>query len=124
MAVTSTAMTAFNAKNENCREAEAQLDTLIAHCENGLGFIIIHPGDLGVSILAHRWVQGSVLCQKIRRKLYGPAEPMDTATGPVIACVWELGLIDAEQRIWRDTMMNEGPDRSAYLNERATIPHV
>ncbi|MDF3217565.1 MULTISPECIES: hypothetical protein [Mesorhizobium] len=25
--------------------------------ENGMGFVIIHPGELGVSILAHWWIQ-------------------------------------------------------------------
>lgn len=83
--------------------------------DNGAGFVIIHPGDLGVSTLAHWWVQGSVLCQSIRRKLYGADGPMNTETRPVIACVWELALIDAERKIWRDTMMGEQPDLSAYL---------
>ncbi len=92
--------------------------------ENGLGFVIIHPGELGVSILAHWWVQGSVLCQRIRRKLYGAHTPMDTTTRPVVACVWELGLIGVEQQIWRDTMMIDQPNAAAYLNARATISHV
>lgn len=74
--------------------------------DNGLGFVIIHPGDLGVSILAHWWIQGSVLCQHIQRTLCNSDAPMDTATRPVIACVWELGLINAEQVIWREPMMS------------------
>ena len=85
---------------------------------NGLGFVIIHPGDLGVSISAHWWVQGSVLCQHLRRQLYDADEPMDTRTRPVIACVWELALINAEQQAWRDTMMRSIPDRAAYLEAR------
>ena len=86
--------------------------------DNGLGFVIIHPGELGISILAHWWIQGSVLCQHIRRTLWGTANPINTATRPVIACVWELGLIDAEQKIWRDTMMIGRPNADAYLNTR------
>ncbi|RWX76063.1 hypothetical protein EPK99_20660 [Neorhizobium lilium] len=92
--------------------------------DNGLGFVIIHPGDLGISVLAHWWIQGSVLCQHIRRTLWGADKPMDTATRPVIACVWELGLINAEQQLWRDTMMTDGPDTAAYLNTRAAIAVV
>ncbi|MDJ0896188.1 MAG: hypothetical protein QNJ92_13680, partial [Alphaproteobacteria bacterium] len=65
--------------------------------DNGMGFVIIHPGDLGVSISAHWWIQGSVLCQHIYRKLYSETKAMDTVKRPVIACVWELALINAEQ---------------------------
>ncbi|MEO1161339.1 MAG: hypothetical protein AAFW74_12955 [Pseudomonadota bacterium] len=92
--------------------------------DDGLGFVIIHPGELGVSVLLHWWIQGSVLCQHIERTLWGAETPMDTATRPVIACVWELGLIDAEQRIWRDTMMVPAPDADAYLNAHASMTEV
>jgi hypothetical protein len=92
--------------------------------DNGLGFVIIHPGDRGVSVLAHWWIQGSVLCQHIRRTLWGADKPMNTATRPVIACVWELGLINAEQQAWRDTMMTAQPDADSYLNARAAITTV
>ncbi|MEO1291754.1 MAG: hypothetical protein AAFV62_02815 [Pseudomonadota bacterium] len=85
---------------------------------NGLGFVIIHPGDLGVSISAQWWVQGSVLCQRIHRQLYGAHEPMDTVTRPVIGCVWELALINAEQEVWRRTMMRSVADAHAYLAAR------
>lgn len=91
---------------------------------NDLGFVIIHPGDLGVSISAHWWVQGSVLCQHIQRRLYDAAEPMESATRPVIGCVWELTLIGAEQRAWRQTMMNAAPDKTAYLEERPSFNAV
>lgn len=89
--------------------------------DNGLGFVILHPGDLGVSVLAHWWIQGSVLCQHIRRRLWDAAVPMNTAARPVIACVWELALINAEQEAWRKTMMTEPPDPSAYLKARAAM---
>jgi hypothetical protein len=92
--------------------------------DNGLGFVIIHLGDLGISVVAHWWIQGSVLCQHIRRTLWGADKPMDTATRPVIACVWELGLINAEQQLWRDTMMTGQPDAGSYLNARAAIAVV
>lgn len=92
--------------------------------DNGLGFVIIHPSDLGISVLAHWWIQGSVLCQHIGRTLWGADKPMDTAMRPVIACVWELGLINAEQQMWRDTMMTGQPDSGAYLNGRAAIAVV
>ncbi|WP_246662727.1 hypothetical protein [Rhizobium sp. P44RR-XXIV] len=87
--------------------------------DNGMGFVIIHPGEMGVSILAHWWIQGSVLCQHIYRKLYGAAEPMDTMKRPVIACVWELAIINAEQEAWRKTKMKHEPNLSGYMGSGA-----
>lgn len=91
---------------------------------NGLGFVIIHPGELGVSISAHWWVQGSVLCQHNHRQLYGASEPMDTVARPVVACVWELALINTEQEAWRKSMMTPAPDRAAYLGARPPLDAV
>lgn len=82
---------------------------------NGLGFVIVHPGDLGLSIAAQWWTQGSVLCQHIYRKAYDALAPMDTVNRPVVGCVWEMALIDEEQRAWRRTMMTATPDPSVYL---------
>ena len=92
--------------------------------ENGGGFVIVHPGDFGVSTVAHWWVQGSVLCQRIRRKLYGSDQPMNVTSRPVVACIWELAVIDAEQKIWRETMMGDEPDLALYLNQRVAVTAV
>ena len=106
-------------------EARAFLDgevvpILAARVEDhGLGFLVVHPGDLGTSFAAHWWVQGSVLCQRIRRRLHGADEPLDMAAGPVVACVWELAIIGAEQALWRETMMTRDPDPRAYLDRWA-----
>ncbi|MEO9899725.1 hypothetical protein [Nisaea sp.] len=89
--------------------------------DNGLGFVILHPGDLGVSISAHWWIQGSVLCQHNYRKLYDANEPMNTVERPAVACVWELAIINAEQEAWRETMMTRAPDQKAYLERRAGL---
>ena len=87
---------------------------------NGLGFIIIHPGDVGLSISAHWWVQGCVLCQHIYRREYGADDSMDTISRPVVACVWELEIVNAEQTSWQRTMMTATPNHSAYLDTRPT----
>lgn len=106
--------------------AQRDLPSLVAAEgeDDGLGFVIIHPGQLGVSVLLHWWIQGSVLCQHIERTLWGADTPMDTASRPVVACVWELGLINAEQCIWRDTMMVPEPDPDTYLDTRASMTEV
>lgn len=93
----------------------------VAHMgeNNGLGFVIIHPGDLGLTIAAHWWAQESVLCQRIYRRLYDSPAPLDTVNRPAVACVWELEIITAEHQIWRETMMTPPPDTDAYVNTRA-----
>lgn len=83
--------------------------------DNGLGYIIIHPGDNGISTSVYWWIEGSVLCQQIQRQLYGSDVFIDTIKRPVIACIWELAIINAEQEIWRETMMIPNPSSSDYL---------
>ena len=109
--------------NEARAFADTELPDLVAAEgeDNGLGFVIIHPGDLGVSILLHWWIQGSILCQHIKRTVWGSGEPMDMAKRPVIACVWELGVICEEQYIWRETMMMTNSDSAAYMDTRAKL---
>lgn len=100
-------------------------DVIGSNDENdGLGFVIIHPGELGVSVLVHWWIQGSVLCQHVRRWLWGSDVAIDMSSKHVVACVWELGLINAEQTIWRSTMMNETSSPSNYLATRPNLNAV
>ena len=89
-----------------------------------LGFVIVHPGSAGLSIAAQWWVQGSVLCQRLFRREYGAAQPVDTTARPVVACVCELSIINAEQEAWRHTMMVPQPDPEAYLAARGGLTAV
>ncbi|MEJ8475097.1 hypothetical protein [Roseibium algae] len=100
--------------------AEAELPQLIAAegDDNGLGFALIHCGETGVTISLYWWVHGCVLCQHIKRTLYGADRPLKFADRPVIACVWELELINAEQMVWQKTMMIPTPDPEAYKKTR------
>lgn len=98
------------------REVLSRIETM--GDSNGLGFIIIHPGETGLTISVHWWAQGSVLCQHIYRKLYTEDLALDTIQRPAVACVWELALINAEQEAWRNHMMISRPDPNAYLEAR------
>ncbi len=84
---------------------------------NGLGFVIIHPGETGLTISLNWWAQGSVLCQHLHRQTHGQPT-CDPLSRPVIGCVWELAVIEAEQRAWRETMMRPDPDPEIYLTQR------
>ncbi len=94
----------------------------LIECEgrsNELGFVIIHSGDLGLTISAYWWVQGWVLCQHIRRRLWDSEMPISSQNRPVIGCVWELEIIHDEQKFWRDIMMKNLPEPDAYLAARS-----
>ena len=49
---------------------------------------------------------------------------MDVTTRPVIGCVWELAVINAEQKIWWETMMCQTPDLTAYLSTPTSAESV
>lgn len=91
---------------------------------NGVGFVIVHPGSLGLSVSAHWWTQGSVLCQRFYRRLYDAKDPLDMQSRASIGCVWELGIIEAERQIWIRRMMGVAPDPKAYLAEFVTLKEV
>ena len=52
---------------------------------NGMGFIFIHPGALGLTISSHWWCQGSVLCQHNYRKPYAASQQLNTRDRTVVA---------------------------------------
>ena len=52
------------------------------------------------------------------------SEPIDMSARNVVACVWELALINAEQMIWRDTMMHDNASPEIYLNTRSLADAV
>ncbi|GGA90293.1 hypothetical protein GCM10011491_17740 [Brucella endophytica] len=75
----------------------------------GAGFAILHRGEEGLWLLLHWWLEGGIATQIVwRSDLDGepefvPAEPL------LMACVWELGIIDFERRAWMETVMSGKP---------------
>lgn len=92
--------------------------------DNGLGFVILHPGTAGLTVSAFWWAQGSVLCHRMYRRLWSEDRALDPTSRPVVGCVYELALIDAEHRVWRETMMGPRPDPEAYLATWAPLRSV
>lgn len=124
-----------------CAEGQMVTDEMMSRCvevlktevlpqvaatddSNDLGFVIVHPGEMGLSISAHWWIQGCVLCQHFFRQTYGNQQPIAPHPRPVIGCVWELALVNAEQEAWRETMMIGAPKRSAYLGRRPSFTNA
>ena len=80
----------------------------------GAAFCILHRGQAGTWLLMDWWAHGDILCQRLARAdADGPFEAMDDR--PLMACVWELEVIEEERRAWIARMMQPVPDRAAWL---------
>ena len=79
------------------------------------GFVLIHKGTEGLTVSAHWWVEGCVLCHDHYRMPFHGDDPLAHLRAKVVGCVWELEVIGFEQRAWRQTMMQGIPDPDAYL---------
>ncbi|MDQ0467230.1 hypothetical protein [Labrys wisconsinensis] len=87
---------------------------LAATAHEGLGFVILHRGTQGIWLLLHWWVHGGICAQVLwRSEIAGPVSFAPLGR-PLMACVWELALIDYERRAYvRTVMAGRGPQ--AYL---------
>ncbi len=81
----------------------------------GLGFVVLHEGLQGTWLLLHWWAHGDILCGRLMRADPGGHDFAPQDRRPLVACVWELVVIDHERRAWVRAMMREPPDPAAYL---------
>lgn len=93
------------------------------------GFAILHRGEESLWLLLHWWLEGGIateiLWQAELTELadpdgdveFMPAQPL------LMACVWELGIIDFERRAWVETVMSGKPtaDYLARILPRGTV---
>lgn len=107
--------------------AKAKIDSARDEVERtpheGAGFAILHEGDEGRWLLLHWWVAGGIATQKLWRADLADGAPFIDADPLLMACVWELGLIDFERRAWIDTAM-AGKTVSDYTEERFSGEYV
>ncbi|NNU59213.1 hypothetical protein [Ochrobactrum soli] len=73
------------------------------------GFAILHQGEESLWLLLHWWLEGGIATEMLWQSELGdeiefmPAQPL------LMACVWELGIIDFERRAWMETAMSGKP---------------
>ena len=81
----------------------------------GPGFVILHRGEAGIWLLMDWWAHGDICCQRLSRADPGGTAfaPMDDR--PLLACIWEMQVIEDERRAWMAHMMRDAPDAGAYL---------
>lgn len=110
----------FEAAKGKIAEAKGEIERTP---HQGAGFAILHEGEEGRWLMLHWWVAGGIATQKLWRADLAPGTPFIEADPLLMACVWELGLIDFERRAWIDTVMS-GKTVSDYIERRFSGEYV
>lgn len=85
---------------------------------SGLGFAMIHRGEMGTWLLVHWWAHEDIGCQIMALAAPGTSAFKSVADRPLHACVWEQVVIGHERDAWVEHMMRTRPDEDAYLADR------
>jgi len=99
--------------------AEVYPQPAVGDTQHGVGFLIVHDAATFGMALFYWWQSGNELHQ---RHFLSPLEDvtaLEAVTFPqATGCVWELGAIDFERRVWiEDVLANPGgPDVQRYLS--------
>jgi len=81
------------------------------------GFAILHQGDEAIWLLLHWWLDGGICAQRLLRSSHERPLSFIEQDRPLMACVWELAVIDHERRAWTRTAMNTSSTPEAYLQD-------
>ena len=82
----------------------------------GVGYIILHEGEIGVWLLAHWWAHRDICCQ--RMALFRPNDDVGFTSvddRPLLGCVWEQVVTAYERNAWVRHGLNRPARPSAYL---------
>jgi hypothetical protein len=85
---------------------------------HGLGFVIVHEGQVGTWLLLHWWAHEDILCQQMHN--LDDAGDFRPTTRPLHGCVWEGIVISHEHQAWISRVLGGAPDAEAYLGD--TLP--
>lgn len=90
----------------------------------GAGFAILHRGEDGLWLLLHWWLEGGIASHAMWRAGPDHSPPrFSPVPAGVLACVWELGVIDFERKAFMDTALSGAPlsDYFASRMPRSTV---
>ncbi len=89
----------------------------------GAGFAILHQGEESLWLLLHWWLEGGIATQILWQSELGDEVEFMPAQPLLMACVWELGIIDFERHAWMETVMAGKPvaDYLARTLPRGTV---
>jgi hypothetical protein len=98
------------------REVLTEADSVGAH--HDVGFVILHQGKRANWLLTHWWIHQDICCHLVSCSSLDDPVRFERVTGPIMACVWELIVVDFERRVWITTALRPKPDLHKYLVER------
>jgi hypothetical protein len=91
--------------------------TVAGRANTSFGFAVLHRGDEAVWLLLHWWLDGGICAQRLLRASHQEPLAFVEQDRPLMACVWELAVIDHERRAWTRTAMNPASTPEAYLRD-------
>lgn len=80
------------------------------------GFAIIHQGAGANWLVFNWWTHEFICCEQLGRCKPGPVADFAHYTGPAMACVWEMVVIEHEKKAWIEHALNGDASISGYLN--------
>ena len=98
------------------RQLLTEADSVGAH--HNVGFVIVHQGKRANWLLTHWWIHQDICCHLVSRSLLEDPVRFERVSGPIMACVWELIVVNFERRAWISTALRTKPDFHKYLAER------
>jgi hypothetical protein len=110
---------AIGARAELVQQAEALAERELAAAaeaeggHHGLGFVILHEGQVGTWLLLHWWAHEDILCQQMYR--WDDSGAFAKTDRPLHGCVWEGVVITHEHKAWISHVLRGAPDAEAYL---------
>nr|WP_272213343.1 hypothetical protein [Marinicella sp. W31]MDC2879295.1 hypothetical protein [Marinicella sp. W31] len=112
--------------------SDAELEAAVAVVETAktdrahlnAGFAVLHRGEDGLWLLLHWWLEGGIASHAMWQAELGDGSPrFSPVPAGVLACVWELGVIDFERKAFMDTALSGAPltDYFASRMPRSTV---
>jgi len=87
---------------------------------HGVGFLIIHDGALGRWALVFWWSHRILLRERLFHSPTGSPLELRPVTDGLIACIYELQVIEWERQAWLRHVLDGQPDLQAYLDDEIT----
>jgi hypothetical protein len=88
---------------------EASLARMNVTPHYAAGFVILHHGSAAKSLLTQWWTNECVCLQHVAQSAFTGPPRFAPAPQELMACVYELAVIDFERRAWVSTAMSGRP---------------
>jgi hypothetical protein len=88
---------------------ESNLARMNKTAHYSVGFVILHHGSAAKSLLTQWWTNECVCLQCVAQSRFAGPPKFESAKPELMACAYELVVIDFERRAWVSTMMSGEP---------------